>query len=303
MRVLIGGGSGMLGRNLQERLRKNGHEVYILSRTDSTKKEVIQWSPKVGEIDSNMTFDVVVNLAGAGLVDHAWTPKYQKIIVESRTLTTKTLDHYFQKNNFTPDVYLNASAIGYYGHHPTKIFTEEDEAIQSDFLVIVCEAWERAVHDMQTKIPNKYIARIGMVLTEKGGVFPKISTGRPIGIVPHLGDGSQFFSWIHIEDLMGIFQYLIEDRPPSGIYNAVAPNPETNKSVSKMIASTGILGLSPPVPEFMIRMILGKRAVAVLNSTRVSGQKIMDAGYEFEYTELPDAVNDLVSNLRWRPNR
>lgn len=294
MRILIAGGSGMIGQFLQEELSERGHEVYILSRRSSNRKEMVRWSPSEGRIFDDRPYDAVINLSGAGIIDKAWTEDYKKTIVESRVQSTEVLDKHFRQSEWSPSVYINASAIGIYGHHPDKLFSEEDEALSSDFLVIACEAWEGAVHEMKTPISNKYIIRIGVVLSERGGAFPKISMGRPIGVVSHLGDGQQYMSWIHIEDLVGIFVHLLEKKPVSGTYNAVAPEPVSNKKMSETIAATGLLGISPPVPEFMIGLMLGKRKITVLNSTRVSSEKIETAGYAFKFGQLPQAIGDLV---------
>lgn len=300
MRVLIAGGSGMIGQKMQSMWRKQGLDVFILSRKKSDNSQIIQWSVKDGWIDTEMKFDAVVNLAGAGIVDKSWSQAYKRSIVESRVATTALLDQHMIQQGWAPKVFLNASAVGIYGDHPTKIFEETDKAIKSDFMVITCEAWEEAVHEMQTIADHHYIVRIGVVLSNKGGAFPRLSMGRPVGIVPHLGDGHQYMSWIHINDLVGVFSHLLMNQPASGTYNAVAPNPETNRHFSKLVASTGLLGVSPPVPELIIGTLLGERKIAVLNSTRASARKILESGYSFEFTQAHEAIGELVKSSRSR---
>lgn len=296
MRILIAGGSGLIGSHLSKVLREEGNDVFILSRKKSNDPQIIQWSVDEKWIDSDLKFDVVVNLTGAGLVDKKWTGSYKQEIVQSRVDSIVTLDQYFQKRDFAPRVFLSSSAVGIYGHHAERMFSEEDEAIQSDFLVFTCEAWEQAAHDMETPIQHKYISRTGVVLARDDGAFPKLKVGRPVGVVPHLGSGEQYYSWIHIDDVVGIFHHLILARPISGTYNVVAPNPAKNVTISRTIACTGLLGVSPSVPEFMVNLLLGERKITVLNSTRASADKIISAGYDFIHPQLNTAIGDLVRN-------
>jgi uncharacterized protein (TIGR01777 family) len=293
MKILIGGGSGLIGQALRNKWEAKGHEVYVLTR-DPRAPHHIRWDIKEGKIWSEEKFDAVVNLTGAGIVDKAWTKAYRETIISSRTQSTATLDAYFQVHG-APDVYINASAVGIYGDHPTYEFKEEDKAFKQDFMVEVCEAWEKAVEDMKTTIAHRYILRIGIVLSADGGAFPQLSQGRQVGVVPHLGHGNQYYSWIHIDDVVGIFDHCLEAKPSSGIYNAAGPHPATNKAIAQSIAKKTGLGISPPVPAFMVHLMLGERKIAVLGSTRASSDKIESTGYTFKFPDLDMAIEDVLS--------
>jgi len=230
---------------------------------------------------------------GAGIVDRSWTPKYRKQILDSRVDSVRTLDKYMIEVG-APEVFINSNAIGYYGHHDSQIFTEEDGPASEDFLSEICMKWQDAVDNMVASIEHKYILRIGVVLAREGGAFPKMSMFRPFGVIPHFGNGRQYLSWIHIADLLGIVQHLVEQTPSSGVYNAVAPSPVTSSQLSKTIASAGLMGLSPSVPSFALDWILGKRKISLLNSTRVSADKIQKSGFDFIYEDIEEAVGSLI---------
>ena len=294
MRILIAGGSGLIGNALSKAFRSEGHDVFILSRSHRQVPNYIRWSVQEKTIQSDFDFDVVINLTGAGIVDRAWTSSYRQEIIKSRTESIKTLDKYFSSRQNKPDIYINASAIGIYGHHADFKFRESDLAKSDDFMVDVCRQWEDAVDRMTTRFKHTYIARIGVVLAKEGGAFPKLSMGRPLGIIPHIGNGRQYMSWIHIDDLVSIFQHLIAQKPPSGAYNCVAPNPESNQEVSKRIAATGLFKISPSLPGFIMKLVMGERSIAVLNSTRVSSEKILGTGYGYDYTDIDSAIKSLI---------
>lgn len=291
--ILIAGGTGLIGQALEHYFLSLGHEVSILSRRKLNGPQYIQWDPKTQWIDSDRYFRVIINLSGAGIVDRSWTPKYRKELLDSRVDSVRTLDKYMMRVG-APEVFINSNAIGYYGHHDSHVFAEQDAPATEDFLSEICVKWEEAVDQMITSIDHKYILRIGVVLAREGGAFPKMSMFRPFGVIPHFGNGRQYISWIHIADLLGIVQHLVEQRPSSGVYNAVAPSPVTSARLSKTIASTGLMGLSPSIPSFALDWILGKRKISLLNSTRVSADKIQKCGFEFIYTDIEEAVGSLI---------
>lgn len=294
MKVLIGGGTGLIGQSLKKRLKNNGHEVYVLSRS-AHDDDVIRWDIQDRSIEEDHIFDAVVNLTGAGIVDRKWTPSYKKTIINSRVNSIDTLDRYFQRLDYAPKFFINASAVGIYGEGGTYEFKEEDNARRKDFLVEVCEKWEAAVHGMITQPEQTFILRIGLVLSKDGGAFPKLSQGKMVGIVPHLGNGQQMISWIAMEDLVAMMVYLLENDIPSGTYNAVAPTPVSNKALSTIIAEKSGLGWSPPVPSFMVKALLGKRHIAVLSSTSVSSDKIQSTGFQFKYPMVEPVIENLLA--------
>lgn len=290
MKVLIAGGSGLIGQRLMDLM--NNEEVYITSRSKEGD-HIIRWNVKQKDMPTDLQFDVVINLTGAGIVDKPWKKTYRQEIINSRIDSIETLDRHFQREDYTPNVFINASAVGIYGDGGDYTFSEEDRARKKDFLVEVCEKWENGVDEMLTKPEHTYKLRIGVVLSTEGGAYPKLSQGKQVGVVPHLGSGDQFISWVHIDDLCAMIVHLIQQKPKSGSYNASAPTPVTNKSLAQIIARQRGLGMSPPVPEFMVRLLLGQRAITVLGSTRVSAEKIRSTGFNFKYPSAEEAVTDL----------
>jgi len=294
MKILIAGGSGLIGTALKQFWSESGHDVKICSRSHSGD-DIIRWNPAKYDVISDEKFDAVINLSGAGIADEKWTKERKAEIQESRIRSIETLDRYFQRVDFTPEIFINASAIGIYGHSDEHIFTEEDKAFNEDFLVQTCQLWENKVAKMITKPKLTYIARFGVVLSNEGGAFPQLSQGKALGIIPHLGTGSQFISWIHINDVVGVFDHFFLRKPEEGIYNLTAPSPVTNKEMADQIADRKGLGLSPKVPQFVVKTMFGKRSIIVLNSTRVSSTKLEDTGFGFRYRNIDLALDQLLA--------
>ena len=148
---------------------------------------------------------------------------------------------------------------------------------------------------MKAPLAARYILRIGVVMSQRGGAWPEMNPLGRMGLTPRLGKGDQYVSWIHIDDLMGILTFILNKRPIPGTYNAVAPHPETYGSMARSIAETCRIKWSPGIPEFLLKLVLGERSLMVLNSTRVSSQKVRDAGYNFKYSDWSEAVKDLIN--------
>lgn len=293
MKILIAGGSGLIGSALREYWTSVDHEVKILSRSEDGD-HVIRWTPDKYDIESDETFDVVVNLSGAGLADEGWSRDRKETIQHSRIRSIETLDRYFQRVDFIPDIYINASAIGIYGDGGDQLFTEEDPPTGTDFLVETCLLWEKKVDKMISQLDRNYIVRFGVVLSNEGGAFPELSRGRSLGVVPHIGSGDQYVSWIHITDVVGALDHLIQRKPDERVYNIVAPQPVSNKELADLISDRKGLGFSPKIPAFVIKTMLGERSIIVLNSTRVSSKRLEDTGFSFRYRSVERALDDLL---------
>ncbi len=298
--VLITGGSGLIGQHLTALLLHHGYKVIHLSRSaHSGDVPTYQWDIGQGQIDERaiQQADHIIHLAGAGIADKRWTKARQQVILDSRVQSTALLAKALQSVDHQVKSFISASAIGYYGDRNAEWLTEESDPGQDGFLEEVCVAWEKAVDEVTTLGVRTVKIRIGVVLAREGGALPKLVQPMRFGLATYFGDGQQYYSWIHVEDLARQFLFAIEQEHLRGVYNAVAPNPITNKAFTKAVRS-GLpqTALLLPAPSFALRLALGQMADAVLYSARVSADKIQKAGFSYKWTSVAEAVRDLYSH-------
>ncbi|MEX2590112.1 MAG: TIGR01777 family oxidoreductase, partial [Chitinophagales bacterium] len=239
--------------------------------------------------------DCIVHLAGAGIADKRWTASRKKEIVESRTKSTALLIDKLKELNHKPELFLSISAIGYYGACGDE-WVDENSPAANDFLAQVCEKWEAAAHEVKKLNINYNTIRIGMVLSPNGGALREIEKPLKFGIAGYLGNGQQYMSWIHIEDLCRQFLHCIEGKAQTNeTYNAVAPNPERNIDFTSKLSKAIGKGILMPTPGFAIKLMLGEMANMVLTGQRVSCKKIQSTGFEYKYPDLKTALEDIYS--------
>ena len=301
-KVLITGGSGFLGRHITEKLLAQGYSVNYLSRNPEKTERIksYYWDPGAGQFDEQALhhLEYIVNLAGANIGDEPWTAERKREILESRTKSTAFLRDQLKKANHEVKALISASAVGCYGIDNGDDWLKENSDYGDDFLANVTKGWEDEASlygDLKIRV---VLLRFGVILSETGGALPKIIKPIKLGVGAPLGDGNQWMSWIHIDDAAGIVGFCINDEEEriSGIYNAVAPNPVTNKEFTRLAAAILKKPLfMPAVPKFLLRMILGERASMVLGSSRVSSDKIVQAGYHFKYHTADQALKDLLA--------
>lgn len=296
-KILITGGTGLVGTHLSKLLTNNGHEVVHLSRSshsDAPYKTYL-WNVKAQAIDEE-AFDgvhYIIHLAGAGLADEPWTDARKQIILDSRVDSIKLLHHYVEKLDLQLHAFISASAIGYYGLDTGATPLDETTPAGNDFLADVVKKWEA---EADTFKPRTKVAkvRIGVILSEKGGALVQMARPVKLWAGAPLGNGKQYMSWIHIDDLCGIFAYIMKNNL-EGIYNAAAPNPVTNEELTKSMAKTLKKPLIlPKVPAFAMKIILGEMAQMVLGGNFVLSDKIREEGFEFKYTFVDQAVKSLL---------
>lgn len=298
--VLIAGGSGLIGRHLSALLREAGYEVLWLSRRANPTAEfpTFAWNPATGEVDETplLRADFVINLAGSGIADGRWTRRVKQEIIESRTKSADLIGN-FLKNNPSHRVkaYVAASAIGFYGERGEDWLIESATSGEG-FLSESTVAWEAATAGVSVASGVRTVAlRVGIVLSKRGGALPKMLMTFPFWLGVYFGSGRQFYSWIHIEDVARMFQFAIENDQMEGIFNAVAPNPVDNKTLTRNAGvAMGKSVLLMPAPSFALRLILGEMATVVLNSDRVSAQKIQQSGFKFQFPESIAALKDIL---------
>ncbi|WP_026950780.1 TIGR01777 family oxidoreductase [Algoriphagus mannitolivorans] len=290
--ILISGGSGLVGKEITALLEKKGFEVAWLSRSTQNRKSFL-WDVEKDQIDPRAMewADAVIHLAGAGVAEKRWTPERKKLILESRTQSTKLLFSAIEKAENKPSTFISASAVGYYGFNTGTALMDESSPAGKDFLAEVVQAWENEVKKMESIHLRTVMLRIGIVLDQDGGALKEILK---LPVAAPLGSGDQWMSWIHIEDLARMFVFALEKTTLQGVYNAVAPNPATNQQLTREAANaSGKPYLGIGAPPFMLKLVLGEMAAMVLGGNRVSCQKIQKAGFQFEFSELLAALRDI----------
>lgn len=297
-KILITGASGLIGSRLTELLMARGHSVTHLGRIKKEGKvSSFVWDPFKGKIDTNSVrnADTIVHLAGAGIADKRWTPTQKKEILDSRIKSTQLLFETVKNNLHIVKSFISASAIGYYGFaNGDKIFSETDSP-GKDFLAEVTRQWENEADKIDTLRLRVVKLRIGIVLSEKGGVLKEMAKPIKFGVGSPLGSGKQFLSWIHIDDLCEMFIRAVEDEEMRGAYNATADwctNADMTKGIAQVLNKPLWL---PPVPSFILKIILGKMADLVLKGSKVSSEKIKKTGFQFKFANLNVALRNLLN--------
>ena len=300
MKVLISGGTGLIGSRLSEMLIDAGYEVALLSRepAKSSHYRAFGWNPAADAIDAAAIpyADFVINLAGSSVADGKWTNERKRDIMGSRLSGLALLQHELAKPGHHVRAVISASAIGIYGDAGAALLTEEmpPGLPTHDFLADVANQWELAAAPVAALGIRTVIPRIGVVLSAKGGALPQIARPVKLGAGAALGNGQQYVSWIHIDDICRLFMTMLEDESWRGTYNAVAPNPVTNADLTKALAA--VLHrplLLPKVPAFGLKLAMGEMSEIVLASQRVSAAKVLAQGFRFEYPELAGALEAL----------
>lgn len=303
--VLITGGTGMVGKSLTEALINKGYKVIVLTRNTAGKKQTdnlvyAKWNVDKQEIDIDAVqeADCIIHLAGAGVVEKKWTEAYKKEIQVSRTESSRLLINALQQNTNKVRSVISASAIGWYGadKEPVKFFTETDPPDEG-FLGQTCKLWEASIEPVTVLDKRLVKLRIGIVLSNDGGALAEFKKPLRFGIAGVLGTGNQMVSWIHIDDLCRMFIAAMENENLSGCYNAVAPGPVSNKTLTLTLAKAlnGRLYIPIPVPELILQLMMGERSIEVLKSTTVSCKKILDTGFEFTFSTIDAALKNLAA--------
>jgi uncharacterized protein (TIGR01777 family) len=289
-KILITGGTGLVGKRLSQMLIDQNHDVLILSRNPKNKNEY-KWDVANNYIDENalLETDYIIHLAGAGIADKRWSVKRKQVIIDSRVKTANLLFKKIKEYKINLKGFISASGIGYYGAITSKTIFKETATAGSDFLGEVCQKWENAAHQFANLNIPVTILRTGIVLAKEGGALDKMKTP----IISPLGTGIQYLAWIHIDDLCEMFITSI-DANLTGVFNAVAPESHTSITFSKALAKSikrPYLGIG--IPSFMLRLLFGELSVILLEGSRISAKKIEKNGYSFRFKTLKKALNNL----------
>ena len=296
MKITISGASGLIGRRLLKSLAGNGNSLQVLSRHAGTNMpggiKVYPWDPAKGEppADSLRDTDAVIHLAGEPVAQR-WSEETKKRIRESRVEGTRNLVQAMAKLRQPPSTLICSSAIGYYGSRGDEVLTESSSA-GAGFLPEVCVAWEKEAMAAEALGMRVVRVRTGIVLDRRGGALKKMLPPFQMGVGGKIGSGRQWMSWIHLEDLVGIVRFALEN-PVKGAVNGVAPYPVTNGDFTKALASAVHRPALFPVPAFGLKVLFGEMAEMLLASQRVQPAAAEAAGYRFRFPQLAGALGEL----------
>jgi uncharacterized protein (TIGR01777 family) len=297
---LITGGSGLIGKYLTTLLQDTGYMVSHLSRTGNVagKVKAYRWVPENGFIDTEALegTDFIIHLAGANIGEKRWTGKRKKEIVDSRVISTQFLHKTISERGIRLKGFISASATGIYGSQISSAIFNEKDPPGKDFLASVCKKWEEAAGLFNNSGIRTVIIRSAIVLEKNDSALSKLMKPGRFGFLIRTGSGLQYMPWIHINDLCRIYAKAIEDQEMTGAYNAAAPSQITHNDYLKVLAKVMNLPVSPvPVPGFVIRTVLGEMSDVILKGSRISSERIINAGYEFRYADLEDALRNIIS--------
>ncbi len=295
MNILITGGTGLIGSAFIRQFDE--HQYTVLTRSPAHAKTLlpahVQLLDSLERLDNLDTFDAVINLAGAAIIDKRWSDQRKQEICNSRWLLTEQLVELFARSEKPPQVFLSGSAIGVYGHHGSDDLTEDSPVKERDFPTKLCLQWETIARRAE---PYTRVAllRTGIVLAPKGGALGKMLLPFKLCLGGRIGSGEQYMSWIHYQDHINAMHYLLNEASVAGPVNLVAPNPQTNSQFTQALAKAlGRIAIFP-VPKQVMQLLLGESACLLLDSQKVLPNKLLDSGFKFKFEHLAAALNDVV---------
>ena len=300
MNVLITGATGLVGSKLVALLHQDNHVIHYLSTSKSKLKnnsnyKGYYWNPSSGEIDTKAFEDVsvIIHLAGAS-ISKKWTTVYKNEIIESRVESANLIFKTLKTIPNKVERFVSASAVGIYPNDLNYVYHEDNSQIDESFLGEVTQLWEESANQFKSLSIMVSILRIGVVFAKESGALVEMTKPINYGLGAILSSGEQHVSWIHIDDLVALFKYVL-DTNLKGVYNAVSPYPITNEELTKAISKTINKPLFlPNVPKFMLNLLLGEMHIILTSSQNVSCRKILDAGFQFHFASLNKSLQNLL---------
>ena len=298
-RVVISGGTGMIGSPLSDLLAGEGYEVVHLTRklSDGGKYKSFRWDPRHGYCDpaAFREGDAIIHLAGANIGARPWTRARRGEIISSRTTTAELLFRSSAGSGVIPSVFVTASGISIYGHSTTEKIYREDDPPAGDFLAETCRLWESAADPFSAAGVRVVKIRTAVVLASTGSALSKMTLPARAGLIVRLGPGRQYFPWIHIDDLCRIYLKAVSDVTMTGAYNAAAPDHITHDMLMAEVARQKRLPVFlPHIPGWVLKAILGEMSVVLTGGSMISSKRLVDSGFVFRYPEIAPALRDCL---------
>ncbi len=297
MNILITGGTGFLGSALIKNLLELGHNVTVLSRSPDKVSNICGAGVKalgsLQQLKADDCFQVIINLAGAPIIDSRWTEERKQLIRASRIGLTEQLIDYIARVKVKPDLFISGSAIGYYGDQGDAKLTEQS-APGKDFSGQLCMDWEAAAKKAEQFGVRVCLIRTGLVIGDGGGFLGRMLLPFHLGLGGHLGDGRQWMSWIHRQDWINIVLTTMTDSSMQGPYNATAPNPVTNAAFTEILAQRLHRPAILPIPSWLLKILLGEMSQLLLGSQRVLPERLLAQGFSFQCSDLSSAVDEVL---------
>lgn len=299
LKIAIVGGTGLVGKALTKKLLKAGHELVILTRETKQKEQIknvtyVKWLSESSQPEKMLSgVNAVINLAGES-INNRWTTKMKQKIKQSRIHATEEIMRIIEQLEQKPDVYIQASAIGYYGTSETATFTESSEQIGTDFLAQVVSAWEQAGKRIAEFGIRTVYLRFGLILERDDGALPRIVLPYKLFAGGTLGSGNQWVSWIHIEDVCQLIAWILTNEQIDGVVNVTAPEPIRMNELGKAISNVLHRPHWFPVPAFLLKAVLGEMSLLILQGQRVLPEKLLQHGYQFRYKTIQPALHNIL---------
>ena len=300
MHILLTGGTGLIGRQLCNYWLAQGHRLSVLSRRPEQVARLcgapVHGVASLEELDGE-TLDAVVNLAGAPIADRPWTHKRKALLWSSRVTLTESLLAWLERREQRPEVLICGSAVGWYGDGGERELDETSTPVSEDFASQLCIAWEETAQRAEALGIRVVLVRTGLVLAPGGGFLSRLLLPFKLGFGGPIGTGRQWMPWIHIDDEIALIDFLLHRRDASGPYNACAPKPVRNREFAKALGAALHRPAFVPLPAFMLRLGLGELAVLLLGGQRALPSRLLAAGFTFQFTDLPAALDNVSARL------
>ena len=295
MRILLTGATGLIGSALVG-LWQQYHQITVLTRSVPKAQQQLDSGlivvTSLSQVDFNQ-IDVVVNLAGEPIANKRWTESQKDRICQSRWQLTEQLVGFIQQATTPPHTLINASAVGYYGRQSGESIDESYQSYYPEFSHDICARWENLANRAKSAATRVCIVRIGIVLAPKGGALAKMLTPFKLGLGGRIGDGEQYMSWIHLDDLIAAFDFLLTHPELEGVFNGTSPMAVPNKQWTKLLAERLGRPALLPMPALMVKLLFGEMSDLLLFGQNVYPKRLLDAGFQFKYNQLRAALQAL----------
>lgn len=296
MHVLITGGTGLIGSALCRKLLAEGHDVSVWSRQPNTVP--LRCGPGINAVGELQQLDqrpvqAVVNLAGEPIADKPWTAKRKAALWASRVTLTESLVEWLGRQDVKPQVLVSGSAVGWYGDAGSALVTEASAA-KPEYTHTLCDAWEAAAKRAAAHGTRVCLLRTGLVVAPEGGFLQRLLLPFKLGLGGPIGSGQQYMPWVHLEDMVGIIVFLLNNAQCKGPFNATAPHPVTNREFARTLGRTLKRPAVIPVPAFVLKAALGEMSRLLLTGQNAQPEKLRQAGYEFRFEHLDTALADVI---------